>query len=87
MKENKNKKSLNTFYINFLTYRNDGWILSKKKKKKKKKAWLWRYEDLPEKEKKWYYGRERYKNLPKVEKHRLTECRRNYFKMHKKTNP
>ena len=33
MKENKNKKSLNTFYINFLTYRNDGWILSKKKKK------------------------------------------------------
>lgn len=47
--------------------------------KKKKKR--------PEKEKKWYYGRERYKNLPKVEKHRLTECRRNYFKMHKKTNP
>ena len=35
MKENKNKKSLNTFYINFLTYRNDGWILSKKKKKKR----------------------------------------------------
>ena len=34
MKENKNKKSLNTFYINFLTYRNDGWILSKKKKKR-----------------------------------------------------
>lgn len=33
MKENKNKKSLNTFYINFLTYRNDGWILSKKKKR------------------------------------------------------
>ena len=37
MKENKNKKSLNTFYINFLTYRNDGWILSKKNKGKKKK--------------------------------------------------
>ena len=34
MKENKNKKSLNIFYINFLTNRNDGWILSKKKKKK-----------------------------------------------------
>ena len=34
MKENKNKKSLNTFYINFLTYRNDGCILSKKKKKR-----------------------------------------------------
>ena len=34
MKENKNKKSLNTFYINFLTYRNSGLILSKKKKKR-----------------------------------------------------
>ena len=82
MKENKNKKSLNTFYIFLHIEMTVGYY-----KKKKKKAWLWRYEDLPEKEKKWYYGRERYKNLPKVEKHRLTECRRNYFKMHKKTNP
>ena len=58
----------------------------KNKEKLQKKLMIYQDPSEEEKNKKWHYGRERYKNLPEDVKQRLVEYRKKYCR-YGKINP